>query len=77
MTYKEFVRWCNDRACDGCWGMLTSMVCIDIIEQMKSTPFWKRKKKWKEYEQKVEAELVNPTNEKIHEVYGEGYLHGQ
>ena len=77
MTYKEFLQWCNDRACDGCWGMLTAMVCIDIIEQMKSTPFWKRKKKWKEYEQKVVTELVNPTNEKIREILGKEYLHGE
>lgn len=76
MTYKEFVAWCNDRTCDGCWGMLTAAVCIDIIQKMQSTPFWKRKKKWKEYEHQVVTEIVNPTNEKIREVYGEGYLHG-
>ena len=76
MTYKEFVAWCNDRTCDGCWGMLTAMVCIDIIKQMQSVPFWKRKKKWQEFEHRVVTEIVNPTNEKIREVYGEGYLHG-
>lgn len=21
MKFKEFSAWCNDRACDGCWGM--------------------------------------------------------
>ena len=67
MTYKEFVQWCNERACDGRWGLLTAMVCIDIIDSMCSTPFWRRKKKWKEYEQLVVTELVNPTNEKIRE----------
>ena len=25
MKYKEFIRWCNERACDGCWGMLEAM----------------------------------------------------
>lgn len=67
MTYKEFVKWCNERACDGRWGLLTAIVCIDIIDSMRSTPFWRRKKKWNEYEQRVVTELVNPTNEKIRE----------
>lgn len=65
MTYKAFHDWCADRCCDGCWGMLTAMVCMDIIGQMQSTPFWKRRKKWKEFEQKVEAEIVNPINDMI------------
>ena len=34
MTFKEFVEWCNDRACDGCWGMIESMVCMDIISSI-------------------------------------------
>lgn len=28
MKFKEFENWCNERACDGCLGMLTAMVCI-------------------------------------------------
>lgn len=67
MTYKEFSRWCNDRACDGCWGLTTAMACIEVIRIMQSTPFWRRKKKWKEFEQYVAANFVNPTNEKIRE----------
>ena len=30
MKFKEFAKWCNERACDGCWGMLEAMACIDI-----------------------------------------------
>ncbi len=68
MTYKEFVKWCNERACDGCWGMITAMVCIDIMRRIKKIPFWKREKYWKaEYEQKVLDEIVNPINKKIAE----------
>ena len=67
MTYKEFLQWCNERASDGCWGRQTAMYCISVINIMKSTPFWRRKKKWKEYEQLVVTNFVNPTNEKIHE----------
>lgn len=69
MTYKEFVKWCNERACDGCWGMITAMTCIDLIRRIKKIPFWKREKYWKaEYEQKVLDEIVNPINKKIAEL---------
>ena len=30
MKFKEFAKWCNERACDGCWGMLEAMACIDL-----------------------------------------------
>ena len=72
MTYKEFKDWCNDRVCDGCWGALTAMICVEIVRDMGSTPFWKRRKKWRELEQKVVAEIVEPTNEKICVFFEEG-----
>ena len=31
MKYREFVRWCNERAFDGCWGMLEAMACIWVL----------------------------------------------
>ena len=66
MTFKEFVEWCNKRACDGCWGMITAMSCIDLIKTVKKVPFWKREKYWKmEYEKRVLDEIVNPINEKM------------
>lgn len=69
MKFKEFEVWCNGRACDGCWGMLTAMVCIDLIEKMRNVPFWKREKVWKEkYEQQVMDEIVNPIEEKMKEL---------
>lgn len=48
MRFKEFVNWCNERACDGYWGMLTAMTCIDLIGEVIKVPFWKREKFWKE-----------------------------
>lgn len=52
MKFKEFVNWCNERACDGCWGTLTAMTCIDLIKEIRKAPFLKREKIWKEnYEQ--------------------------
>lgn len=69
MKFKEFDAWCNQRACDGCWGMLTAMVCIDLLEKMRKVTFWKREKIWKEkYEKQVMDEIVNPIEEKMKEL---------
>ena len=68
MTFKEFVEWCNNRACDGLWGIIESMVCIDIISSIRKLPFWKRKKAWIEKEKQVLDEIVNPINRKIQEM---------
>ena len=72
MTYKQFMRWYNERAADGCWGFITAKMCIEVIGIMQKTPFWLREKKWREYEQYVVENFVNPTNEKIREVFGNG-----
>lgn len=65
MTYKEFVSWCNDRACDGRWGFRKAKACCEIISIVQSAPFWKRKKVWQAYEPDVVKKIVNPTNELI------------
>lgn len=43
MKFKEFENWCNERACDGCWGTLTAMVCIDLIGKVKKPHFGKER----------------------------------
>ena len=69
MKFKEFTNWCNKRACDGCWGMLTAMVCIDLIGKVKKAPFWKREKYWRECaEKEIVEKIVKPTNRKIIEM---------
>lgn len=69
MKYKEFKAWCNERTCDGRWGMIEAMTCIDIITEINSFHFWKREKLWKEvYEHQVLDEIVTPTNNKIKRV---------
>lgn len=66
MTFKEFTSWCNDRACDGCWGMLTAMTCLDLMATVNKIPFWKREKVWREeYEKQILDEIVEPINQKI------------
>lgn len=65
MKYKEFNAWCNERACDGCWGIKEAMFCIDTCSTMMSVPFWKREKAWREYEHREVAEKVVAETNKI------------
>ena len=74
MSFKQFVAWCNDRASDGCWGMTTAVICIDIIGQMRNTPFWKRKKRWEtefNFNNALYKDVVKPTEEKIEEFFSQ------
>ena len=71
MKFREFVSWCNQRAADGCWGILEAMVCIDIIGTVRKEQFWKREKLWKEnYADDVLEHIVNPIEKKIKECLG-------
>lgn len=69
MKYKYFIEWCNDRACDGCWGLQEAIICISIIEKMQNTSIFKRKSKWKELEP-VANEIVTEINKKITITFG-------
>ena len=68
MTFKEFVSWCNARAADGCWSFSRAVYCLEVIDDVRSVPFWRRKKKWREYEQMVVDYVVEPINRRIREV---------
>ena len=68
MKYKEFYKWCNERTSDGCWGIVEATICIEIIEEFKTIPFWQREKTWKEMEKEIIADIVEPINKKIAEV---------
>lgn len=69
MTFKEFEAWCNQRACDGCWGMLEAMTCIDILETIRKKWFWKRERFWQgEYAVDVMEQIVTPIEKKIEEL---------
>ena len=39
MTFKQFKRWCNDRACDGCWGYNDALYCIELVQNMMKIPW--------------------------------------
>lgn len=70
MSYAEFLKWCNQRAADGCWGMEVAITCIAIIHHMQTTPFFKRKKRWTEVNlnNQVYKDIVAPINARIEEL---------
>lgn len=72
VSYKDFQRWCNKRCHDGCRGLLEALTCLNIIDEIRNLPFWKREKKWREIEQQVVREIVEPINVKISEPPKEG-----
>lgn len=71
MTYKEFREWCNERACDGCWGAREAIFCCEIMARINRLPFWKRKKAWSGCKEEVEKLVIAPINQKIKEWRGE------
>lgn len=71
MKFKEFRNWCNQRACDGCWGMQIAIICLDVVDTVNKKPFWKREKFWEEnFEQDVLKGIVEPIEKKIRELEG-------
>ena len=67
MKFKEFSKWCNERACDGCWGAYEAIFCVSIGTEIRRKPFWKREKKWQKMnsELSIEETIVNPINNMI------------
>lgn len=73
MTYKEFVKWCNDRACDGCWGSFEARSCINFIYDIEDNckGIFKTRKKEKMFHELYEETantIVNATNKRIEEL---------
>ena len=48
MKYKEFKKWCNERACDGCWSLKQAQFCIDVMKYIDCHWLWQRERVWKE-----------------------------
>jgi hypothetical protein len=72
MTFKQFEKWCEERACDGCWGYTEATLCIEVMNLINDYPFWKRKKVWNDFHDRVVNQIVEPTNRKIQELRGDG-----
>lgn len=43
MTFKEFSKWANDRACDGQWGLQHAMATSEIYKAMNTVKFFKER----------------------------------
>lgn len=70
MTFKEFMEWCNDRACDGFWSRRE---VLDILDDVRKKLPWRREKYWKKrYESRVTQQIVIPINKRIEEFYERG-----
>ena len=53
VTFEEFIRWCNRRACDGQWSYQVAIICLEVVNKVTSVkPLFgkkkKREKKWNE-----------------------------
>ena len=71
MTFKEFEKWCEERICDGCWGLKEAILCMEVLDYVKAHPFWARKKAWNDFRDRVVTQIVEPTNRKIQELRGD------
>ena len=73
MTFKEFMAWCNDRACDGFWSLREVMEVLDIASDVMKTRPWRREEYWKkQYESHVMQQIVIPINKRIYESLRKG-----
>jgi len=58
MSYKQFVAWCNERACDGQWSIGTALACIGAMDMIRPMPFWKREKAWQKFNTEWQIEKI-------------------
>lgn len=72
MKFKEFTAWCNERAADGCWGMVEAMCCCDAASKIYKQPFWKREKIWQTQYKDDVMPIVEATNKKIKKIFEAG-----
>lgn len=70
MTFKEFNKWANDRACDGQWGLRHAIATIEILEAMDSVKFFKERF-WHKYCESTAIQIVESVK-KISEQLKEG-----
>ena len=67
MTLRQFRAWCNERACDGCWGEGVALICIEILKLMRELPWSRRNPVWSRISLLVMDSIVGPINRKIEE----------
>jgi len=74
MTFKEFASWCNQRACDGMWGLQAAVFCSNLCEEIYKYRFsFRRENIWNKHPKRGTAiSLVKGINERIAEVVENG-----
>ncbi len=66
MTFKQFIQWYDERAWDGGCGYYAALQCLEVIQDVRKQPFWKREKYWKHhYMHSTVIEIVEKTNQLI------------
>ena len=72
MKYKEFVKWCNERAADGCWDINAIRYCYCVMQIINAYKWpWKKQRVWhKEYERDIVSNIVDPLDCKRKQMYG-------
>lgn len=72
MTFKEFSKWCNERACDGCWGIAEAMICMDVGTEIHRRPWFLRERAWQNHASREMVErIVQATNALIERAIAE------
>lgn len=61
MTFKEFSKWANARACDGRWGIQHIVATTEIYADMNKVKFFK-KRFWKENCEERAIKIVESVN---------------
>ena len=60
LTFEEFKKWCNMRACDGQWSMFAACFYIEAINQvLKVKPLFGRKKAREKEWERIKNEYFN------------------
>ena len=60
ITFEEFNKWANGRACDGQWGYRLAIVSLDAHKEvMKVKPLFGRKKAREKKWQEIKGEYFN------------------
>lgn len=68
MKFKEFNDWCNERVCDGRWGLKEAITCVGVCEDVLEHRCF-REKAWRKHELRNTVEkIVEETNKIIEKI---------
>ena len=47
LTFEEYKKYCNLRACDGNWGIGMALTCVTFLRDTPNRKLFERRKKYK------------------------------